>query len=134
MRFLLADRNHASASLAEVESLMTGVVDQLGLTALVDSITGLSVLEAEATLAETGTPTRFASARPLVAHAGLAPPGRMRATRGRERVQNRSAHDPDRSGRRWTARHSNEAADQSLSACRRNQQVLWACSWTKSTV
>jgi transposase len=73
VRFLLADRDHASASLAEIESLMTGVVDELGLTALVSSITGLSVLGAAAILAETGDPTRFASARALVKHAGLAP-------------------------------------------------------------
>ena len=73
VRLLLADRDHASASLAEVESLMTGVVDELGLTVLVDSITGLSVLGAAAILAETGDPTRFASARALVKHAGLAP-------------------------------------------------------------
>lgn len=73
VRFLLADRDHAGASLAEIESLMTGVVDELGLTALVGSITGLSVLGAAAILAETGDPTRFASARALVKHAGLAP-------------------------------------------------------------
>jgi transposase len=73
VRFLLADRDHAGAGLAEVESLMTGVVDELGLTALVGSITGLSVLGAAAILAETGDPTRFASARALVKHAGLAP-------------------------------------------------------------
>jgi transposase len=73
VRFLLSDRDHAGASLAEVESLMTDVVDELGLTALVDSITGLSVLGAAAILAETGDPTRFASARALVKHAGLAP-------------------------------------------------------------
>ncbi|ONI87978.1 hypothetical protein ALI22I_19690 [Saccharothrix sp. ALI-22-I] len=73
VRFLLADRDHAGASLVEVESLMTGVVDELGLTVLVGSITGLSVLGAAAILAETGDPTRFASARALVKHAGLAP-------------------------------------------------------------
>jgi transposase len=73
VRFLLADRDHAVRCLAEVESLMTGVVDELGLTALVGSITGLSVLGAAAILAQTGDPTRFASARALVKHAGLAP-------------------------------------------------------------
>ncbi|WNV85217.1 transposase [Umezawaea sp. Da 62-37] len=73
VRFLPADRDHAGASLAEVESLMTGVEDELGLTALVDSITGLSVLGAAAILAETSDPNRFASAWALVKHAGLAP-------------------------------------------------------------
>jgi transposase len=49
---------------------MTGVLDELRLTDLVASITGLS---ATAILAETGDPNRFASARALVKHAGLAP-------------------------------------------------------------
>jgi transposase len=52
---------------------MTGVVDQLGLTSLVGSIPGLSVVGAAAILAETGDPARFDSARALVKHAGLCP-------------------------------------------------------------
>jgi transposase len=49
------------------------VLDELRLTELVTSITGLSVIGAAAILAETGDPRRFASARALVKHAGLAP-------------------------------------------------------------
>jgi transposase len=52
---------------------MTGVVDELGLTSLVTSITGLSPAGAAAILAETGDPRRFATGRAVVKHAGLAP-------------------------------------------------------------
>jgi transposase len=52
---------------------MTGVVDELGLTSLVTSITGLSPVGAAAILAETGDPRRFATGRAVVKHAGLAP-------------------------------------------------------------
>ena len=55
------------------EERMTAVLDELGLTALVTSITGLSAVGAAAILAETGDPRRFATARALVKHAGLAP-------------------------------------------------------------
>ncbi len=43
------------------------------LSGLVASIPGMSVVGAAAILAETGDPTRFATARALVEHAGLAP-------------------------------------------------------------
>jgi len=52
---------------------MTGVLDQLELTEVVTSIPGLSPVGAAAMLAETGDPTRFATARAMVKHAGLAP-------------------------------------------------------------
>ena len=52
---------------------MTSVLDELQLTELVTSITGLSAIGAAAILAETGDPHRFATARALVKHAGLAP-------------------------------------------------------------
>jgi transposase len=52
---------------------MTGVLDELGLTALVTSMTGLSAIGAAAILAETGDPHRFATARAVARHAGLAP-------------------------------------------------------------
>jgi transposase len=70
---LLADRQHAGQRLAELEARMTGVLDELGLTELVTSITGLSAVGAAAILAQTGDPRRFATARALVKHAGLAP-------------------------------------------------------------
>jgi hypothetical protein len=52
---------------------MTAVLDELNLSELATSITGLSALGAAAILAETGDLTRFATARALVKHAGLAP-------------------------------------------------------------
>ena len=59
--------------LAEVETRMTAVLDELGLTTLATSIPGISAVGAAAILAETGDPNRFATARALVKHAGLAP-------------------------------------------------------------
>src|SRR3954464_10061997 len=50
-----------------------GVLEELGLTALVTSMPGLSAVGAATILAETGDPTRFCSARALVKHAGLCP-------------------------------------------------------------
>src|SRR4051794_17388148 len=52
---------------------MVAVLEELELTALVTSITGISAVGAAAILAETGAPNRFATARGLVKHAGLAP-------------------------------------------------------------
>jgi len=52
---------------------MTGVLDELELTELVTSISGLSAVGAAAILAEAGDPRRFATARAMVKHAGLAP-------------------------------------------------------------
>lgn len=73
VRFALADLHHARAEITTVEARMVGVLDGLDLTALVTSIPGLSAVGAAAILAETGDPTRFASARALVKHAGLCP-------------------------------------------------------------
>src|SRR6476469_8797376 len=52
---------------------MVDVLDELGLTAYVTSIPGVSAVGAAAILAETGDPTRFDSPRTLVKHAGLCP-------------------------------------------------------------
>jgi transposase len=73
VRFTLADLAHARAQVADVESRMIAVLDQLGLTGLATSIPGLSAVSAAAILAETGDPTRFSSPRALVKHAGLCP-------------------------------------------------------------
>jgi transposase len=73
VRWLLEDWAHNHRKLADTETRMLAVLDELGLTALVTSITGLSAVGAAAILAETGDPTRFATARALVKHAGLAP-------------------------------------------------------------
>ena len=59
---------------------MTAVLDELELTELVTSITGLSAVGAAAILAETGDPRRFATARALVKHAGLAPREKLSGT------------------------------------------------------
>ena len=59
--------------LVETERRMVMVLDELELTTLVTSIPGISAVGAAAILAETGDPHRFATARALVKHAGLAP-------------------------------------------------------------
>jgi transposase len=73
VQLLMEDWQLTKTRLAETESRMTGVVNELGLTALVTSITGLSAVGAAAILAQTGDPRRFATGRALVKHAGLAP-------------------------------------------------------------
>jgi transposase len=70
---LQEDWQYARHRLAGTEQPMTGVLDELGLTGLATSITGLSAVGAAAILAETGDPSRFATARALVKHADLAP-------------------------------------------------------------
>jgi transposase len=70
---LLDDQEHTAARLAAAEDRMTAVLDDLGLTALVTSIPGLSAAGAAGILAETGDPRRFPAARALVKHADLAP-------------------------------------------------------------
>lgn len=71
--FCLADLLHLRAELAEVEARVLDVTDELGITALIGSIPGVSALGAALVLAEAGNPSRFASARALVKHAGLCP-------------------------------------------------------------
>src|SRR5947207_2375057 len=71
----------------ETWARMTGVLDELLLTDLVTSITGLSAIGAAAILAETGDPNRFSSARALVKHAGLAPREKLSGTfKGRTKL------------------------------------------------
>ncbi len=70
---LLADWQHTGHRLTDTETRMTSVLDELGLTQLATSITGLSAVGAAAILAQTGDPRRFATARALVKHAWLAP-------------------------------------------------------------
>jgi transposase len=78
--FLLQDWRAAASKLADTETRMTDVLDELKLTELVTSIPGLSAVGAAAILAETGDPNRFASARSLVKHAGLAPREKLSGT------------------------------------------------------
>jgi transposase len=85
--WVIADRDHAKASLVDTETRMVAVLDELQLTELVTSIDGLSPVGAAAILAETGDLTRFTSARAVVKHAGLAPRERKSgAFTGRARV------------------------------------------------
>jgi transposase len=63
VEFLLQDWQYTQRQLADAESRMISLLDELGLTELVTSITGLSAIGAAAILAETGDPTRFATAR-----------------------------------------------------------------------
>jgi transposase len=87
---VLADWQAARAQLSDVESKMVGVLDAMGLTGLVTSIPGVSAVGAAAILAETGDPSRFASARSVVKHAGLNPTENTSATlRGTTRVSHR---------------------------------------------
>jgi transposase len=78
--FLLADWQAAAGKLAEVETRMVSVLDELQLTELAASIPGMSAVGAAAILAETGDPHRFATGRALVKHAGLAPRERLSGT------------------------------------------------------
>ena len=73
VQLLLEDWQLTGTRLTQAEQRMTAVLDELGLTALVTSITGISPVGAAAILAETGDPRRFATARALAGHAGLAP-------------------------------------------------------------
>ncbi len=73
VQLLAEDWRHSQDRLAQTERRMTAVLDELGLTGLVTSMTGLSAIGAAAILAETGDPRRFATARAVARHAGLAP-------------------------------------------------------------
>jgi transposase len=73
VQLLVEDWRDTQRKLTDTEQRMTGVLDELELTELVTSITGLSAVGAAAVLAETGDPKRFATARAMVKHAGLAP-------------------------------------------------------------
>jgi transposase len=78
--WVLADWELDQHRLAETEQRMVAVLDELELTALATSIPGVSAVGAAAILAETGDPRRFATARALVKHAGLAPRQRQSGT------------------------------------------------------
>jgi hypothetical protein len=77
---LLQDWNRAHRRLADTEQRTTAVLDELGLTELATSITGLSAIGGAAILAETGDPCRFATARALDWHAGPAPREKLSGT------------------------------------------------------
>jgi transposase len=90
VHLLIADWRSLLARLAEVEARMCAVLDELGLTALVTSIDGLSAVGAAVILAETGDLARFATSRAVVKHAGLNPAENASATlAGRTRISRR---------------------------------------------
>src|SRR5215469_5631082 len=78
--FLMDDWRQTQRGLAGTETRMTRILEDLQLTELVTSIAGLSPVGAAAILAETGDPRRFATARALVKHAGLAPREKLSGT------------------------------------------------------
>jgi transposase len=89
-RWVLADWRSVTTRLAEVETRMVEILDELGLTPYVTSIPGISAVGAAAMLAETGDPTRFDSPRALVKHAGLCPRDNASGTfTGRARISRR---------------------------------------------
>jgi transposase len=77
---LLGDWLETHRRLLDTEQRMTTMLDELRLTELVTSITGLSAIGAAAILAQTGDPNRFATPRALVKHAGLAPREKLSGT------------------------------------------------------
>jgi transposase len=78
--WVLTDWETDQQRLAATEDRMVEVLDELELTALATSIPGISAVGAAAILAETGDPHRFATARAVVKHAGLAPRQRQSGT------------------------------------------------------
>jgi transposase len=80
VQFLLEDWAENQRKLADTETRMADVLDELELTKLVTSISGISAVGAAAILAETGDPRRFTTARALVKHAGLAPREKLSGT------------------------------------------------------
>src|SRR5262249_45360391 len=71
--WVLDDWRATKTRLAEVQTHMLEILDELELTELVSTIPGVSAVGMAAILAETGDPTRFDSPRALVKHAGLCP-------------------------------------------------------------
>jgi transposase len=87
VQLLLLDWIHAQERLTDTEARMVSVLEELQLTELVCSIPGISAIGAAAILAQTGDPRRFATARALVKHAGLAPREKLSGTfKGRTRL------------------------------------------------
>jgi transposase len=87
---VLDDWREVRRRLADVETRMCGVLDELDLTDLLATIPGLSLAGAASILAETGNLTRFSSGRALVKHAGLAPTERASGNyQGRTRITGR---------------------------------------------
>jgi transposase len=88
--FLLGDWRHSVVELVEVEARMVGILDELHLKALVETIPGLSAVGAAQILSETGDPDRFDCPRALVKHAGVCPmPNESGRYKGQTKVSGR---------------------------------------------
>jgi transposase len=88
--WVLTDWRRIKNHIAELESHMVAILDDLELTGYLTSIPGVSAVGAAAILAETGDPTRFDSPRALVKHAGLCPRENASGTMtGRSRISKR---------------------------------------------
>lgn len=86
----LDDLREAKTKLAAIDARMVDQLDTLGLAEPVATITGLSPATAAQILAETGDPTRFASGRAVVKHAGINPAENTSgAHRGQTRITKR---------------------------------------------
>jgi transposase len=70
---LLEDWDLTHERISQAELRLTAVLDELGLTGLVTSITGISAIGAAAILGRDRDPCRFATGRAVVKNAGLAP-------------------------------------------------------------
>ena len=87
---ILDDWRDVRRRIADVETRMLAVLDELELTALVATIPGLGPLGAATVLAETGDLSRFASGKAVAKHAGLVPTERSSgAYQGRTRLTGR---------------------------------------------
>jgi transposase len=87
---VLDDWRDVRRRIAEVETRMLTVLDELDLTTLLATIPGLGLIGAATVLAETGDLTRFDSGKAVAKHAGLAPTERSSgAYQGRTRLTGR---------------------------------------------
>ena len=114
VQLLLQDWHETRRRLADTEARMTSVLDELHLSELATSITGLSALGAAAILAETGDLTRFATSRALVKHAGLAPREKLSGTFvGRTKLSGQGRPGLRLAAWRavWGAQHANPVYD-----------------------
>ena len=153
LHLLLGDWRALRARLADTEARMTAMLDELGLTALVTSIDGVSALSGAVMLAETGDLARFASGRSVVKHAGLNPCENTSATiSGQTRISRRGRpglrsaawravwgalrHNKVLLAKhaRWTSRDQNPLADgQARTACAATVlRWLWAVITTRT--
>jgi transposase len=147
LHLLTGDWRALRIRLADTEARMTGMLDELGLTALVTSIDGMSALSGAVILAETGDLHRFTSGRAVVKHAGLNPSEHTSATiSGQTRISRRGRpglrsaawravwgalrHNKVLLAKhaRWTGRDGNRLADgQARTACAATVlRWLWA--------